>query len=392
MMKKWLKKINMWAWKIRIFLIQLYQKTLSPDKGIFSFWLKGKICTHHPHCSEYAIQSLRHYGFFPWFFYGLERISQCVPRYEKTYDPHRYRVIFFSSAPIWVEFMKKLSEDPRFNLIAVVTVEDKPVGRGMHIQENIIKSEAIQLWIRQIKTPSKIHPEKSEEGKEFADWLQSEQPDFIVVIAYGKILPQHILDIPLIDCINVHGSILPEYRGASPLQSVFLDGKKETWITIMRMVGECDAGEMIKVWKFPLPWSWTVKDLIAHIVKGWPQILVDALREYGKGRLKALPQDPVQATFCKKIIKEDGLIDVSSTPLYEVYHKYQAYLLWPKVAFMWWEKRIAIEELHVEENSLSLGDPMFDMKILNSAINYLKVKPEGKKSMSWESFIAWYVR
>jgi methionyl-tRNA formyltransferase len=141
----------------------------------------------------------------------------------------------------------------------------------MKMQENVIKCEMNKiLGSREagrgtsdfVCTPTKINPEKSEEGKQFAQWLQDKKPDFLVVIAYGKIIPQSILDIPVIAPINVHGSLLPKYRGASPLQSVFLHNEKETGITIMKMNAGLDTGDMIDKLKFSIPFDRTVKHVI----------------------------------------------------------------------------------------------------------------------------------
>lgn len=117
---------------------------------------------------------------------------------HKIYDPAHYKVVFVSSAPIGVPFLKHLAEDERFEITGIVTQPDKPVGRGLKLQANIIKTTALELGIapEAITTPTKINPEKSIEGKNFFDWLQEKRPDFLVVIAYGKLIPQTILDIP----------------------------------------------------------------------------------------------------------------------------------------------------------------------------------------------------
>ena len=156
---------------------------------------------------------------------------------QKQYDPDHYKVVFCSSAPIGVPFLQALFDDNRFEVVGAVTMPDAPSGRGMEMHENVIKSEALKFKTKTdfVCTPTKLNPEKSEEGKQFAEWLKSKNPDFLVVIAYGKIIPQTILDIPNIAPINVHGSLLPKYRGASPLQSAFLDNEAETGITIMKM-------------------------------------------------------------------------------------------------------------------------------------------------------------
>jgi putative membrane protein insertion efficiency factor len=195
-MKKLFKTIDTLLAQLSIFLIKLYQRTLSPDKGLLSPRLKGRVCAHQPHCSEYAIKTLKRYGFWKGIGKATDRILHCKPTMEIIYDPEHYRIVFCSSAPIGVPFLEELSHDNRFDIVGVVTQADKPVGRGLQMQENIIKTIAKELHINSVETPTKINPEKSLEGKAFYDRLKEKNPDFLVVIAYGKILPQSILDLP----------------------------------------------------------------------------------------------------------------------------------------------------------------------------------------------------
>jgi putative membrane protein insertion efficiency factor len=218
-MQKLLKTLDSSFATFCIFLIRCYQKTFSPDEGFFSPVLKGRVCSHNPHCSEYAIKTLKRYGFRKGIGKATDRVLHCKPSLEKQYDPEYYRIVFFSSAPIGVPFLEELAKDNRFEIAGVVTQADKPVGRGLHLQENVIKTKAKELLGETaegkkecIQTPTKINPEKSLEGKDFYDRLQAKQPDFLVVIAYGKILPQSILDLAHFGAINVHGSLLPKYR------------------------------------------------------------------------------------------------------------------------------------------------------------------------------------
>ena len=120
-------------------LIKIYQYTLSPDKGLLSFWLKGRICAHEPHCSKYSIQVLKRYGFWPGIWYAADRILHCTASTHKHYDPDHYRIVFFSSDPIGVPFLERLANDKRFEVVGIVTQCDKPAGRGMEMHENIIK-------------------------------------------------------------------------------------------------------------------------------------------------------------------------------------------------------------------------------------------------------------
>lgn len=302
-----LQKINHILSKPIIWLITLYQYTLSPDKGLPSLRLKGRVCAHEPHCSKYSIQVLKRYGFWPGIFYATERILHCTASMHKHYDPDHYRIVFFSSAPIGVPFLQHLAHDKRFEVVGIVTQCDKPSGRGLQVCENIIKECAKDITTLkhcEIKTPTKLHPEKSQEGREFAQRLASKKPDLLVVIAYGKIIPQQILDIPTIAPINIHGSLLPKYRGASPIQSTLLHNDKETGITIMKMDATMDTGNMIDILRFGIPFDWTTQQLIQKMQTIGPKFLNDTLRKYAKKFLGEVKQNENKATYCNKIEKE----------------------------------------------------------------------------------------
>lgn len=149
-----------------------------------------------------------------------------------------------------------------------------------------------------------MNPEKSEEGREFTQRLKEKNPDLLVVIAYGKIIPQAILDIPKIAPINVHGSILPKYRGASPIQSTLLHNEKETGITIIKMDAGMDTGNMIDILRFTIPFNRTTKELIDEMKNIGPNFLNNTLRKYGKKMLGEVKQNENKATYCGKIEKE----------------------------------------------------------------------------------------
>ena len=262
-----LKKLDRFLARITIGLIRCYQATLSPDKGLLSFFLKGRICGHEPHCSAYGLKCLQRYGFWHGLPKISDRILHCTPTMQKIYDPEYYRVVFFSSAPIGTPFLTALHQDPRFEVVGVVTQQDKPVGRGLKLTPNVIKQTALELGFeeQQIQTPRKINLETSIEGKNFYDRLQTKSPDFLVVIAYGKLMPVSLLELPAFAPINVHGSLLPQYRGASPLQSVFLDQQTQTGITIMHMDAGMDTGAIVDRLAFKLSFDRTVKTLIEKI-------------------------------------------------------------------------------------------------------------------------------
>ena len=322
-----------------------------------------------------------------------------------NHDPSTYSVAFFSGSPIGVPFLKELHNDPRYDIKGVVTMPDMARDRGQKLKQNIIKSTALDLWIdaSTIKHPQSLRVASKKYGKEAKqtkERLEEINPDFLVVIAYGNLLPKDILDIPHFGPINVHGSLLPEYRWASPLQSVFLDGKKETWITIMHMDEGMDTWDMISKLKTPLSLDRTVKNLIDRIQEKWPTFLNQSLWDYGKGDIKRIPQDESKATHCKKIDKSEWEVDPRNDSLEESYQKYQAYSLRPKIFFdlelQNKKKRVIIEKIELDEEIYKhhKHKSMIDgnnKKTLNPSIKELSIKVEWKKASSWEVFSNTYL-
>ncbi len=405
-MQKQIKKIFSYIDKLlRIvaqWFIRLYQRTFSPDKSpLFRPFLAGRVCRHTPHCSEYGHQCFQHYNFFTACFRTMDRISRCTPWNTKTYDPVKYRVVFASWSPIGVPFLQALVEDPRYEVVGVLTMPDMPSGRGMKMQENIISQTAQQLHVTTIKKPRSLRLDSkkyADEAQETYKRLQSLDVDILYVVAYGNILPQHILDVPKIAPINIHGSLLPAYRGASPLQTVFLDGLSQTGITLMKMEVWLDSGPMIDKQIFKLGFSDTVVDLMQRVKDKTPSWSLDSIDRYVHGELEEEIQDETQVSHCGKINKEDGQIDFFKDTLDSVWKKYKAYAMWPKIYTLfptknWDKKLIVIEELVLDETEFSESkhQSLYDWNKLNSAVIQLKIKPEGKKSMSWDDFKRWYL-
>ena len=352
----------------------------------------------------------------------MDRVSRCTPGLVKSYDPVKYRVVFASGSPIGIPFLEALAQDPRYEVVGVLTMPDMPSGRGMKMQENVIGVKSYELWItsEHIHKPHSLRLDSkkySEEAKKTYARLQSLDIDILYVVAYGNLLPQHILDIPKIAPINIHGSLLPAYRGASPLQQVFIDGLPETGVTLMKMEAGLDSGPMIDKQIFKLGFSDTVADLIQRVKEYTPKWSLDSIDAYVHGELQEELQEENQVTtHCGKIEKEDGLIKISNwklaisdwedTSLHSawqdsleiIYRKYKWYYLWPKIYTGLETKsgklRMVIEELVLDEALFAqykddgLLSPNFE---LNPAVLSLKVKPEGKKVMWWEDFRRGYL-
>lgn len=395
-----LKLLDLIFVNITIFSIRIYQLILSPDKWLPSLWLKGKVCLHTPHCSEYWIQVLKRYWFLLWTFKMIERVSQCHPWNDNTYDPPFYKVVFMSGSAIWVPFLQELQSDNRFEVVWVVTSCDKPRDRWMQVCESPIKTCALQLWITNIQTPNIINPNKSEEWEIFLWWVKDLEPDFLVVISYWKLLPEELLAIPKIWPINVHWSILPKYRWASPIQSVLLNNEKQTWITTMLISKWMDEWDIIKTQVYNIPFFWTSTDIMNQIMISWPKFFNQSLYEFAKWFITNTPQDSNLATYCKKIQKQDWKISIFEDDIQLVYSKYRAYKMWPKVWFEWSQffgscdwKTIIIDQIEIFEDKFeSMNWPLLSTRWeLNSAVKSLSLKPEWKKAISWEVFKNWYL-
>lgn len=254
------------------------------------------------------------------------------------------------------------------------------------------------VFPKSITTPRSLRLDSKKyavDAQEFQHWVSDLKPDLFVVIAYGHIMPQWVLDIPVFWSINIHGSLLPEYRGASPLQSVFLDGKSETGITVMKMDAWVDTGGMIKKLTTPLSLHRTVIDLIEWIKNQWPAFLNNVLRDWCKWLLDAQSQDNQKATLCRKFEKEDGLIDPFHDSVRDIRKKRQAFALWPKLYFYLDEKRISIDWLILQDEITwdSLDEkPLFTNNSIHPAVSSIRLTPEGKKPLSREEFVNWFIK
>ncbi len=195
--------------------------------------------------------------------------------------------------------------DPRFTVAAVVTRPDEPRGRGMASQPSEVGAVAARHNLPALK-PVKIRT------PEFLDEVKSYDPDLLVVAAYGRILPQPILDAARIAPINVHASLLPRFRGAAPIEAAILSGAAETGVTIMRITAAMDSGPMILCRSIPIAPGDTQGSLKVKLAELGADALLDVLDRYARGSVAETPQEESLATYTKQIRKEDAAIDWSA--------------------------------------------------------------------------------
>lgn len=212
--------------------------------------------------------------------------------------------ILFMGTPDFAVFTLRALVERGENVVGVVTQTDKPRGRGYELLPTPVKAYAMEHSIP-------VYQPKTLRGEEFAALLAEIDPELIVVVAYGKILPVNVLEYPKYGCINVHGSLLPAYRGAAPMQRAIMDGCAETGITTMYMADGIDTGDMLLKAELPIEDSDNFETIHDKLGALGAQTMLDTLDALRAGTLVPEVQDDSLATYAKKIEKSDLLIDFS---------------------------------------------------------------------------------
>ena len=206
--------------------------------------------------------------------------------------------------PEYALFSLKALVEAGETIIGAVTQPDKPKGRGYELCPPPVKVFAIEHNI------PVFQPQTFKNGA-FDEELRALAPDLIVVVAYGKILPQSVLDLPKYGCINVHGSLLPAYRGAAPMQRAIMDGMRETGVTTMQMAAGLDTGDMLVSVKVPIGENDNFEDIHDKLGVAGAEALLETIARLRAGTLTAIPQDDTLATYAAKIEKGDCVLDLS---------------------------------------------------------------------------------
>lgn len=214
------------------------------------------------------------------------------------------KVVFMGTPDFAVPVLEALIKNHQ--VIAVVSQPDKPKGRGKKLQPTPVKAvaEANNIPVYQ--------PERIKDD-EFVDFLEKIEADIYVVVAYGQLLSQRILDIPKYGCVNVHGSLLPKYRGAAPIQWSIIDGEEKTGVTIMYMVKKCDAGDMILKKEIKIEPEDTYETLHDKMAPVGAEALIESLDLIEKGEVKAEKQDDELSCYASMITRDMGIIDWSKS-------------------------------------------------------------------------------
>ena len=300
------------------------------------------------------------------------------------------KIAYFWTAEFSRDIFVWIQEFQDIQILCTVSQPDSPVWR---------RQEIISTPLKQASLASNIacyQPEKIKKNKEFFSFLKSLDLDYIIVVAYGKILPREILEIPKYGTINIHWSLLPKYRGASPIQEALKNGDKETWLTVMLMSEGMDEGDILSQERIKVDIVDNTKIIFQKFAQIWTKFLVDTLREHILWKISPQKQDESQVTYCWKIEKEDGRISFHDMTAKQIYQLFQAYYLWPGIyAFLPDGKRLVIEDcFFLEENNnqgtgtlIQLSKKGFWIVCKEGILLLKQVKPEGKKSMDMLSFV-----
>jgi methionyl-tRNA formyltransferase len=274
-----------------------------------------------------------------------------------------FSVVFCGTSAFALPCLEAVCADDRFRVTAVITQPDKPVGRKQLLTPPPVKTLAARLNLP-VFQPVKINAE----WKDIA--AKVERPDFLVAVSYGQILSQEILDFATRAPVNVHASLLPELRGASPIQHAILLNHATSGVTVQRMVKELDAGPVLGQTALPLKDRETSPVLHDKLAAAGATLLLETLAK----PLKEAPQDAAKATFCRKLSRADGVVDPATMPAADIDRRVRALTPWPGVTW---------NDMKILETSLNPQPDAFSLTCANSTTLYIvSLQPAGKKPMT----------
>ena len=289
------------------------------------------------------------------------------------------RVVFMGTPDIAATCLKKVLGDG-FDVVGVWTQPDRPKGRGMKLVQSPVKELALANNIP-VFQPENFRADEDVQA------LRDLNPDVVAVVAYGRILPQRVLDIPTKGCVNIHASILPEYRGSAPYQWAVLDGKKETGVTAQHMVREMDAGDIIDVAKTPIGENETAGELLDRLAVLGADLLSRTLTAFAEGTVTRTPQDPAGISFAPMLDKTMCPIDWNKTAQ-QVHDQVRGLHPWPIATMELKGKKFKVHATRIVEGSGQpgqiLGLTKTGLKIAcgEGAVEVISLQAEGGKRMA----------
>lgn len=301
------------------------------------------------------------------------------------------RLVFCGTPQFAVPTLKTLLRSGH-DIQLVVTQPDRPSGRGMQLVTPPVKQAALDAGL------AIFQPEKIKNNLEFRAQLEAIQPEAIIVVAYGRIIPKWMLDLPQHGNLNLHASLLPKYRGAAPIQWAVANGEYVTGATTMRIDEGLDTGDMLLQRELPVAPDQTAEDIFPLLAEMGAPLMAETLEGLKAGTLMLKKQDDAQATLAPILKREDGLIDFAR-PAMTIYNRWRGFQPWPGAFTHFRGKKLVLHhmipmELRGEQSIpgvvLIERDRLFVDCGENSRIEIYEVQPEGKKRMTAADFLHGY--
>lgn len=292
----------------------------------------------------------------------------------------KIKTVFFGTEQFAVAILEGLLSCPFIQIVGVVTQPDQPVGR-----KQILTAPPTKVWAEQHHIPV-FQPEKL---KEFD--FSSLECDINIVAQYGKIIPNHIIEAPKYKTLNVHTSLLPKYRGASPIQTALINGEQETGVTIMLMSEDLDTGPILLQKKTTIEPDETYLELNARLATVGAEALLETLPLYIQGDLSPTLQNEKEATFSKILTREDGKIDWEKTAQ-QIYNQYRGLTPWPGIWTTFSSKRLKLLEIKLSSlefppGQIHIQDEKMYIGTAKGSIAVVSLQLEGKQAMTMSQFL-----
>jgi methionyl-tRNA formyltransferase len=292
---------------------------------------------------------------------------------KKNYPMNKINFAFWGTPDVAAETLQILKQTD-FIPSLIITSPDARAGRKMIMIPPPVKVWAEKNSISCIQPTEllSIFPDEGSRpvlgGGRKKEKLEEAKYDLFIVVAYGKIIPKNILEMPKLGSVNIHYSLLPKYRGASPVESAILNGEIETGVSIQQMEYKMDSGPLLAQKKVAILPDETAPELRKRLIQIGGELLVKTLPDFVAGKIKAIPQNEKESTHCGKIKKEDGLMDLNDDAI-KNYNKFRAYAAWPRTFFFKDGKRVIITKAKLENNKFIVE----------------KIIPEGGKEMDYKN-------
>ena len=280
------------------------------------------------------------------------------------------KIVFFGTPEFSVPFLDTLASDPEMQMLAVVTQPDKPVGRKQELVASEVKLRAQELAIPVLQFVSLKRPEVLET-------LKALEADMFVVINYGKLIPKSLLELPRFGCVNVHPSLLPKYRGPSPIRAPIENGDTETGISIMLLDEGMDTGPILAQKTVPVFPDETTPQLTDRLAQIGAPFFLETLKLYAAGAIQPVAQDDSKATLTTMLDRESGKIDWSDAPE-AIERKIRAYTPWPGTYTI------------TQHHGKPLRVKILTARLEQGQLQILEVQPEGSRPMSYDAFVRGY--